>query len=427
MSALAMLGGSPVRSGPYPDWPVLDETDVTAVADVVRTGAWGRLGGQHVLEFEQAFAAYQGAAYCLTVNSGTSALEMALLALRLPRGAEVLVPAYTYVATATAILGVGLVPVFVDIDPDTFNIDVNLIEAAITDRTVAILPVHFGGLACDMGPILDIATRRGLKVVEDAAHAHGARWNDRGLGTLGDLGCASFQASKNLNAGEGGAILTNDQGLFNRAIDYHDLWAGGLLERGGQLGLGSMRTGAGWDFPFAAGSRRLTPFQAVLLTSQLSRLEDQTRRRSANASYLNDLLEDLEGLHSRPEASYVTRNAHHVYIVRYDPAAFGGLSRERFIEAMNAEGIPIGAGYRLPLHLTGLFQNRDGELARFWPRNDGVPDINYARGIAPVAERLCAGETLWLGQSVFLDTRAGMEQVADAVEKLRSHAADLTV
>ena len=167
-------------------------------------GAWGRLGGQHVLEFEQAFAAYQGASYCLTVNSGTSALEMALLALRLPRGAEVLLPAYTYMATATAILSVGLVPVFVDIDPDTFNIDAELIEAAITDRTVAVLPVHFGGLACDMGTILDIATRHDLKVVEDAAHAHGARWNDRGLGTLGDLGCVSFQASKNLNAGEGG-------------------------------------------------------------------------------------------------------------------------------------------------------------------------------------------------------------------------------
>ncbi|MBM4438278.1 MAG: aminotransferase class I/II-fold pyridoxal phosphate-dependent enzyme, partial [Actinobacteria bacterium] len=204
---------------------MFDESDVAAVADVVRSGEWGRIGGHRVVAFEQAFAAFQGATYCLGLNSGGSALQIALQALRLPRGAEVIVSPYTYAASATEILNAGLVPVFVDMDPDTYNLDPERIEGAITTRTAAIMPVHFGGLACDMGAIMAIAARHGLRVIEDAAHAHGATWLHRGLGTIGDAGCFSFQASKNLNAGEGGAILTNDATLFERAIDYHDLWA----------------------------------------------------------------------------------------------------------------------------------------------------------------------------------------------------------
>ena len=425
MSDLALLGGQPVRTKPFPQWPIVEESDVQAVAEVVRSGAWGRLGANQVHEFEKAFAAYQGAAYGLSVNSGGVALELALICLHLPRGAEVLVPAYTYMATATCILRAGLTPVFVDIHEDTYNIDPSRLESAVTDQTAAILLVHFGGLACDMDAVLAVAAKHDLRVIEDSAHAHGATWNNRGLGTIGDVGCFSFQASKNLNAGEGGMLLTNDAQIYTRAIEYHDLWAGGMLEREGQLGQGSMRSGATWDYPVAASSNRMPTYQAVLLHRQLERLEEQTELRAANGAYLDDLLDDLEGIQPRRQDDWVTRDSRHLYICRYDPDAFDGLPRETFIKTLNAEGIPAAPGYGRALHRTGLFQDRNGELARFWNRNGGEPDIDYQAAPCPVTERLCAGETLWLSQNVFLDTPEGMTHIATAIEKIRASATDL--
>lgn len=423
--AIALLGGDPVRSSPYPSWPIFDEEDVEAVAAVVRAGEWGRLGSHRVIAFEREFAAAQGGEYCLAVNSGTSALEMGLAALRLPRGSEVILSPFTFMASATSILNAGLVPVFVDMDPETYNLNPALVELSVNSQTSAIMAVHFGGLACDMKPLLEVASKYGLRIVEDAAHSHGGRWNDRGLGAIGDVGCFSFQASKNLNAGEGGAVLSNDRDIFSRAIEQHDLWAGGVLERGGQLGRGSLRTDEGWDFPVSAGDRRITPMQVELLRVQLGRMEIQAKRRAANGEYLNGLLEDLPGIGVRRIDAFATRPAHHVYIFRYDPSEFSGLGRKRFIEAMNAEGIPVTAGYRQPLHQTSLFANRDGELARAWPRNDGVPDIDYAEASCPVAERLCRDETVFLTQNVLLDDERGMTEIADAIEKIREHAAEL--
>jgi dTDP-4-amino-4,6-dideoxygalactose transaminase len=425
VNELALLGGSPVRTDPYPTWPIVEDRDVEAVAEVIRSGRWGRLGATQVREFEQAFATYQGSAHGLAVNSGTVALELALLALQLPRGAEVIVPVYTYMATATAVLRAGLVPVFVDIAADTYNLDPDLLEPAISTSTAAILPVHFGGLACDMDTVLRVAGRHKLCVIEDAAHAHGARWNDRGLGTIGDIGCFSFQASKNLNAGEGGILLTDNDRLYTRAIEHHDLWAGGMLEREGQLGQGSLRSGSTWDFPFAASSQRVPNYQAVLLHRQLERLEPQTKRRDANAAYLNELLADIGGIEPRRHDTFVTRNSHHLFIMRYTGDGFGELPRDLFIKALNAEGIPVTAGYGRPLHHTALFRNHNGELSRYWPRNDGVPDLDYAACTYPIAERLCTQETLWISQNVFLDTHEGMNHIVDAIEKIRLHAHDL--
>jgi len=425
VSELALLGGPPVRPHPFPDWPIVEDRDVEAVAEVIRSGRWGRLGATHVRDFEQAFAEYQGSAYGLAVNSGTAALELALHALHLPRGSEVIVPAYTYMATAAAVLRAGLVPVFIDIEADTYNLDPSRLEDAISDHTTAILPVHFGGLACNMDMVLNIADHHKLCVVEDAAHAHGARWKNRGLGTIGDIGCFSFQASKNLNAGEGGILLTDSTAFYTRAIEYHDLWAGGMLERQGQLGEGSLRSGQLWDFPFAASSQRVPNYQAVLLHQQLSRLEEQTTRREANAAYLDDLLADITGIEPRRQDGFATRNAHHLFIARYTGEGFGALPRDIFIKALNAEGIPTSAGYGRPLHRTALFQDRNGELSRYWPRNNGEPDMNYGPGTCPVAERLCTSETLWLSQNLFLDTREGMNHIVDAIEKVRIHAHEL--
>ncbi len=423
---LALLGGPPVRTEPWPSWPVFDETDVEAVADVVRAGEWGREGAHHLVAFEQAFAAAQGAKYCLVVSSGTSALEVALQALRLPRGGEVILSPVTFIASANAILNTGLVPVFVDVDPGTYNIDPSRIEPAITDRTVAIMAIHLGGFPSDMQPIMDIASAHGLRVIEDAAQGHGGTWRDRGLGTIGDVGCFSFQGSKNLNAGEGGAVMTNDADIYTHAIEQHDHYAGMRAKREGQRGDPSLRTtSAGWSYPTASGNRRMSPFQAALLQVQLGRLDEQTERRAENAAHLTGLLEDVEGISVRRYDEFATRPAYYMYFFEYDPAGFHGLSRERLIEALQAEGVPVGIGSGAPVYRSKIFENVDGALARVWPRNDSTPDIDYRQVSCREAERLCTRALLSISQFLLLDTKTGMEQIAEAFEKVRAHVADL--
>ncbi len=326
MSTLALHGGSPVRTEPYTSWPEFDEAEIQAVTDALRTGNWASGDGDRSLvNFERSFAAYQGAEYCLAVSSGTSALEIALRSLRLPRGSEVILSPYTYMASPTAALNVGLVPSFVDMDPETYNIDPRLIEAAITDRTGAIMTVHFGGLACDMGEILEIARRHHLKVIEDAAHAHGSTWNDRGLGTIGDVGCFSLGPGKNLTPGVGGAVMTNDLEIYKHAIAYSEMDIGGRVMRFGEMGLAESAAEPDEWFPYSSGNRRLGGVLAALASAQLERLEGQTQRRSRNGRYMAELLEDLEGLSSRREDPFVTRNANHLHIVRYDADGFDGL------------------------------------------------------------------------------------------------------
>ncbi|MBM4436653.1 MAG: DegT/DnrJ/EryC1/StrS family aminotransferase, partial [Actinobacteria bacterium] len=203
---------------------------------------------------------------------------------------------------------------------------------------------------------------------------------------------------------------------------YHDLWAGGMLLRGGARGLGSTRVTPAWDFPYAAASRRLTTFQAALLSRQLARVEEQTQRRIANAQHLTRLLSDIPGLTPRREDAFATRTSHHLFITRYEPAEFAGLSVDRFIEAMKAEGVPLSAGYRRALHHTALFRNVEGELTRVWPRATGKPDLDYTTVACPEAERACAGRTIWISQNLLLDSPRGMEQIVEAVEKVRAHA-----
>ena len=428
MSALALQGGTPIRTEPYNAWPEFDESDVEAVVDALRTGNWATgEGDRSLINFERSFAAYQGAEYCLAVSSGTSALEIALRALRLPRGSEVILSPYTYMASPTAVLNVGLVPIFVDMDPETYNIDPRLIEAAITERTGAIMTVHFGGLACDMGAILDLAGRHDLKVIEDSAHAHGSTWNDRGLGTIGDVGCFSLGPGKNLTPGVGGAVMTNDLEIYKHAIAYSEMDIGGRVMRFGEMGLGRAAAEPEEWFPYSAGNRRLGGVLAALASAQLDRLEGQTQRRSENGTYLAGLLEDVDGLASRREDPYVTRNANHLHIVRYDAEGFDGLPRSRFIEAMQAEGIGIRAGYARPMNRADLFSDPNGELSLVWPRGDGGPDVDYASMSCPHAERACATEDMWITQVMMLSGPQAMDEIVDGAEKVRDHLADLSV
>jgi dTDP-4-amino-4,6-dideoxygalactose transaminase len=288
MSVLAINGASPVRTEPFSAWPVHDQQEVKAITQVVESGKWWRFAyatgvevqeridaGEisKVLEFSRAFAQHQQAQYGIAVANGTGSLEIIFKALGIGPGDEVIVPAYTYVASATAVLQVNAVPIFVDVDPETYNLNPDLLEAAITPRTKAIEPVHFGGQPADMDRILEIAQKHGLFVVEDAAHAHGSEWRGRKVGALGDAGSFSFQSSKNMTAGEGGIILTNDTNLAERCDSL--LWAG-------------REKGRPWyEFHRLGWNYRLTEFQAAILLIQLGRLEAQNERRMENARYLN--------------------------------------------------------------------------------------------------------------------------------------------
>jgi dTDP-4-amino-4,6-dideoxygalactose transaminase len=244
MSQLAFFGGSPLRTKPFPSWPVFDVHEEQALLEVLRSGKWWRYSygegvelrepeaGQprsRVAEFQEAFACLQGAQYGVACANGTAALEVALKALGTGPGDEVIVPAYTFIATASSVLMVNAIPVFVDIEPDTFNIDSKRVEEAITPNTKGIIPVHFAGQAADMEAILSVARLHNLWVLEDAAHGHAGSWKDRGLGSIGHAGTFSFQASKNMTAGEGGLITTSDRDLAVLCESY--VWAGRKLGR----------------------------------------------------------------------------------------------------------------------------------------------------------------------------------------------------
>lgn len=401
---LAIRGGEPLRTKPFPNWPVFDESEEQAVLSVLRSGRWWGVSfgeGPHtnapagegpdhkVTEFQTAFARMQGVPYAIACASGTAALEVGLKALGVGPGDEVIVPPYTFVATATAPLMVNAVPIFADIDPQTLNLDPRRVREAITPRTRAVIPVHFAGLAADMEAILAVARDRGLTVLEDAAHAHGGKWNDCGLGSLGQAGTFSFQASKNMTAGEGGLIVTGDAELARKCESL--VWGGREL-------------GRAWYEHFRLGwNYRLTEFQAAILIEQLKRLPAQNVRRMENARYLNRRLAEIPGIHPMRVPEYATVHPYHIYAFRFREEEFGA-PRDRFLEAFAAEGIPCSGGYAFPLYRNEMFVNRD-----FYPRGcpltcghySGTVDYRDFEALCPVAEQVCR-DAVWLEHRVLL-------------------------
>ncbi len=396
---LALLGGTPVRTAPFPSWPVWDEREEAALLETLRSGVWGIAdGGDRIEAFEQAFARTHGAAHAQAVFNGSVALSVALRAIDIDYGDEVIVPAYTFLATATSCLMVGAIPVFVDIDPDTYNLDPDAFEAAITPRTRAVIPVHIGGLPADLDRVIDIARRHDLIVIEDACQAHGAEWRGRRVGAIGDLGCFSFQSSKNLNAGEGGAILTDRPDLAERCWSVHNC--------------GRVRDGRWYQHEMLGGNYRMTQWQAAILLAQLTRFEAFAAQREANGTYLAQRLAEETALRPLARDPRVTQHGYHLFITRYDRAAFGGKDRAWFLRALNAEGIPCMEGY-VPLY--ELPAIRDG-VARLC-RAVGAPQPPAPH--CPVTERACAEEGVWFMQNLLLGTTADMEDVVRAVRKVQ--------
>jgi dTDP-4-amino-4,6-dideoxygalactose transaminase len=407
----ALLGGTPVRTEAFPSWPRLTSVDENAWMETLRGKKWYRGSGRQVDRFEESYAKLLGARHCLATANGTSALITSLHALGVGPGDEVLLPPYTFVATVNAILMHHALPVFVDVDAETFQMDPRKTEAAITDHTRCILPVHIGGSAADMDALLAIGAKRKLPVLEDACQAHLGEWRGRKLGTLGAAGCFSFQASKNLNSGEGGAISSDDGELIERAYAFHNNGRG--------------RKTDSYDFSYRArgANLRMTEFQATLLMAQMTRLEEQCKLRDDNAAHLTRLLKEIPGIQPARLYDGCTRNAYHLYMFRYDKEKFAGMPRSTFLKALRAEGVPGSGGYS-PLNTEPFIENAikskvyqalfsKERLARWKERNR-----------CPVNDKLCQ-DAVWFGQTMMLDTRRGMEQIAEAVRRIQAHAAAL--
>ena len=408
-STPAVLGGTPVRSAAFPSWPVADGREEEALLRVIRSGKWFR--GENVAAFEKAYASLTGAKHCLATANGTSALITSLSALGIGPGDEVIVPPYTFVATVNAVLLMHALPVFVDSDVETLQIDARKIERAITPRTRAIVPVHLGGSAADLDTILDVARRRNVIVLEDACQAHLAEWRGRKVGTYGSAGCFSFQASKNLNSGEGGAVLTNDDALVEACYRFHN------------NSRGRRNTGDDFTYRHTGANLRLTEFQAALLMAQMSRLDAQSRTREQNAAYLTNLLKQIPGITPARMYEGCTRNAYHLYMFRYDARAFANLPRAAFLKALAAEGIPAARGYT-PLNkepfLEDAFATRGFQA--IYPK--ARLDSWRAQNQCPENDRLCT-EAVWLGQTMLLGPRKDMDDIAEAVRKVQTNAARL--
>lgn len=403
---LSIHGGTPLRQKPFHPWPVHGPEDEQALMQVLHSGQW--FMGERIKEFETEFAAFQQASYGIGLSSGTTALQVALETVGLQPGDEVIVPAYTFVATASSVVSCGGIPIFVDVEPGTYNMDPVAAAEAITSQTRAIIAVHIGGRPADLDAILDIARPRGIRVIEDACQAHAAAWKGQRVGAIGDLGTFSFQASKNLCAGEGGFITTHDRELHERAWSIHNC--------------GRSPQGAWYEHPLIGSNYRISEFHAALLLSQMRNLETQTATRTQRAAQLTERLHDIDGVDPLEPDPRVTTHANHLFIMRYRADAFGGVPRDRFLEALRAEGIPVAAGYR-PLYreqaFDATFAQRPFHSAYF----GGKPQ--YGQVSCPVTERAAAAEAVWLPQPVLLGPEEDIEDVAAAMRKVQEHAGSL--
>jgi dTDP-4-amino-4,6-dideoxygalactose transaminase len=406
----ALLGGTPIHKAGWAKWPEWREAWEAPVLNVFRSGHWFRNSDKHVEEFEQGYAQLLGAKRCLATASGTTALIVSLHMLDVDAGDEVIVSPYTFIASYNAILANMALPVFADTDPATLTINPAAIEEKITERTRAIMPVHIFGMPCDMDPIGAIGRKHNLAVVEDACQAWLAEYKGRKCGTMGDLGCFSFQESKHIPSGEGGAITSMSEELIDKCNSYHNC--------GHACG-----TNKGNGFFTRGNNYRMTQAQAVMLSQQFDKLTKQTALRRANADYLSENLAKIPGISPvrLPENS---RAVWHLYPYRYDAAHFNGLTRDKFAKAMGAEGIPCGGVYH-EQYFDGLLDEAIASrgFKRLWSAErlkayrDSFHDLKGNRQVCET--------TVAMTQNLLLGTQRDMDDILEAIHRIQSHSAEL--
>lgn len=396
---LAFYGGNKTIDKQFP-WPIFDEEEVNAVVDVVRSGAWANPNCDGLIEkFEKEFAAYCGSKYAITCVNGSVAIRLALIAAGVKPGDEVIIPPYSFIATASVVVEVNCIPVFADIDPDTYNLNPTEVEKAITPRTKAIIPVHFAGQACNMNALMSIAHKHNLIVIEDACHAHGGEYKGKKLGSIGHAGCFSFQSSKNLNSGEGGIVVTDDEQLASMMASLRNV--------------GRIKGGQWYEHHFLGCNYRMTQLQTAILLAQLKRLDTQTRTRNENGSYLNALLESVKGITPLTRGHGETLHTYHLYIFRYDKSYFNNLTKREFALMLAAEGVPSFMGYPEPLYKQPVFQ-RKNFMCYALP-----PEVDYTSVSCPVTEKACYEDAVWILQHAMLGTKEDMEKFAEAIRKIQ--------
>jgi dTDP-4-amino-4,6-dideoxygalactose transaminase len=407
MPHLALRGGKKSKQKAFPVWPYYDNAERNALQDVLDSRVWWRTAGTRTLAFEQEFAKFHGAKHGLAVTNGTAALEVTMSAIGIAPGDEVIIPDYTFVATASAVLYAGAMPVPVDVSPETYCIDPKLAEAAITPRTKAIIVVHLGGHPADLDALGDLAQQKGIALVEDSSHAHATEWKGKRIGSQGIAGTFSFQASKLMTAGEGGMIISNDDDFEKQARSVHDCG----------------RMPGQWFYShYINGSNyRLSEWQGAVLSVQLTRLDEQTRRRNQNASLLDELLSQIPGITPQKLDSRCTRNGHYAYIFHVDSKQFAGVSTEKLIEAMNAEGVPNQASYP-PVHGLDFFQN--GEYRKRLCGSQAREPHAFLQANYPNTHR-AAFETIWIPQPALLGDKEDMQEIAAAWQKIQKFAKEL--
>ena len=407
MSKLAILGGEPVRTEPYPPWPVFDERDEKAVTDVVKSGNWGGFPypGPKTSEFLRRFLELQGGEHAVAMANGTVTMEVACRAADIGWGDEVIIPAYTFQATAAAPMAAGAIPVIVDIDPNTYCIDPKAIEAAITDKTRAVIPVHLGAQMADMDAIMEIAGRHDLIVIEDSAHAHGAKWRGQGAGTIGHFGSFSLQSSKILTVGEGGVLLCRTAELAARAASIIDC--------------GRPHDEAGQRFTLGA-NYRMAELQAALGIVALERFPEQAKQREETAAYIDEALSEIPGVRILKRDLRHTTRSFYRYVFAIDPEVFG-LEHNAVCYALHKEGIPGWMGYEA-MHHYDLFQPQLSKL----PVPSAFPERFQFDGMhLPEAERASKREAVWLDEAIFRAGRQGADDVVTALRKIYDNRAEL--
>jgi dTDP-4-amino-4,6-dideoxygalactose transaminase len=400
---LAILGGEKTRQDTYPEWPVHDNRDIEAVTRVIRSGRWGGFPypGPETAEFVKRFLALQGGNYGVAMMNGTVTMEIALRASNIGWGDEVIVPAYTFSATAYAPIAAGAIPVIADIDPETYCINPHSVEKLITPKTKAIIAVHLGAQMADMDAIMDIAQRHNLIVIEDCAHAHGAKWRGMGAGTIGDFGSFSMQSSKIMTAGEGGMLICKSQDMAYRAMSL--------------INCGRPSDPDGEMATFGA-NYRMGEIQSALLNVAIERFPAQAKEREEMAAYMDEALSEISGVRVLKRDERHTTRSFYRYIFAIDPDQFGGATHEAVCAALDAEGVDCWQGYQA-MHHYELFQPHLSKL----PVPSAFPErFNFEQMQLPEAERACEREAVWLDESIFRGGKKGVDDAVDALKKIQA-------